>query len=245
VKKDVILLALVAGLLSLPGRLDAREPDPPFPPFSMPPGAGLPYPGGPSAPATGEWDRAPARRSPEQLFRDAIASIGKIVIDPGHGGYDPGIEGEKELTLTLAQKLEALYVGEGVKVVLTRTSNRYVSLTERLETVRREQPDFFLSLHVARDRFTVHGVSSRAAHLESTRIRNRITAGLGQAFGSDKVYDRQLPFYLTREVAVPGIVLEVPSDMNFLDDETRTSLFKILTFSFIDHEGKGRLPTPD
>jgi len=174
------------------------------------------------------------------MLRDAIGAIGKIVIDPGHGGYDPGLEGEKETTLALAQKLEALYLKEGAKVVLTRTSNRYVSLAERLEIIRKESPDFFLSLHVADKRFMVHGVSSRAAHLASTRIRNRLVEGLRRAFGSGKVYDRQLPLFLTREVSVPGIVVEVPSDMDFMNAETRTSLFRIITFAYIDRDERSQ-----
>jgi len=244
VKKGLWLSVFLAGALAVPQGALSRDPEPPYPPISMPPGTELPYPVAPIPPPAPGWDVRPEALSPEQLFREAVAAIGKIVIDPGHGGYDPGLEGEKEMTLSLAQKLESLYTDESVKVVLTRTSNRHVSLADRADVVRTESPAFFLSLHMGKNRFMVHAVSAGRARETSARIRDRIVAGLSRAFGSAKVYDRQLPLYLTQEVTVPGVVLEIPSDMNFSDDEGRTALFKIITLSLTEDDGTGRRSKP-
>ena len=74
-----------------------------------------------------------------------------IVLDPGHGGKDPGNqEGrrqEKEYTLILARELSALLTKAGFKVFLTRTSDTFLDLPERAEIARRRGADLFLCLH--------------------------------------------------------------------------------------------------
>ena len=72
-----------------------------------------------------------------------------VVLDPGHGGYDPGAVAcglkEKDLNLVLALKV-AGKLG-GMKVLLTRERDTYVSLADRVALSRRAEPDLFLSLH--------------------------------------------------------------------------------------------------
>ncbi len=78
-------------------------------------------------------------------------AIRTIVIDPGHGGKDPGNrEGwqqEKKLTLLLAKELGGLLTKAGFNVELTRTRDSFVELPERAEIARRRKADLFLSLH--------------------------------------------------------------------------------------------------
>jgi N-acetylmuramoyl-L-alanine amidase len=80
------------------------------------------------------------------------ASRPLIVIDPGHGGHDPGAGGgkvkEKDLTLALASELrKELLTGGGVRVALTRSDDRYLLLEERSGIARRLKADLFLSIH--------------------------------------------------------------------------------------------------
>lgn len=80
------------------------------------------------------------------------ASRPLVVIDPGHGGHDPGAGTgdlkEKALTLTLARALrEALLKEGGVRVALTRDEDRYLMLAERSDIARRLGADLFLSIH--------------------------------------------------------------------------------------------------
>lgn len=75
-----------------------------------------------------------------------------VVIDPGHGGYDPGAKGqgleEKALVLSLAGALrDALLEQGGVRVALTRDDDSYLLLEERFEIARRLEADLFLSIH--------------------------------------------------------------------------------------------------
>jgi N-acetylmuramoyl-L-alanine amidase len=76
-----------------------------------------------------------------------------VVIDPGHGGRDPGAQirgiSEAQIVLDIALELERLLGMEpNVEVVLTRRANAYVPLEERTAIANRSGADLFLSIHV-------------------------------------------------------------------------------------------------
>ncbi len=86
------------------------------------------------------------------IARQLGLGVSRIVIDPGHGGRDPGVQGrglsEAPLTLDVALRLEKLLMKEpGIEVMLTRRSDVYVPLEERTEIANREGADLFLSIH--------------------------------------------------------------------------------------------------
>ena len=93
---------------------------------------------------------APAR-GPVSLARQLGLGAARIVIDPGHGGHDPGALGEgiseADVVLDVAIRLEALLAAAGVDVVLTRRSDEFIPLDKRTAIARREQADLFLSIH--------------------------------------------------------------------------------------------------
>lgn len=95
------------------------------------------------APATG--------RGLYSLARQLGLGASKIVIDPGHGGRDPGATGpgisEAEVVLDVALRLETLLRDAGFEVVLTRRTDEFVPLEERTAIATREQADLFLSVH--------------------------------------------------------------------------------------------------
>lgn len=78
--------------------------------------------------------------------------IKKIVIDPGHGGSDPGAIGptglkEKDVVLSVSLKLKNLLESRGVSVVMTRTTDVYLTLQERTQISNNSGADYFLSVH--------------------------------------------------------------------------------------------------
>ena len=81
-----------------------------------------------------------------------------IVIDAGHGGEDPGSIGpsgsyEKNVTLGIAKRLESLIGKEkGIKAVMTRTGDYYLSPNKRPQLARKHKADMFVSIHA--DAFT-------------------------------------------------------------------------------------------
>lgn len=88
------------------------------------------------------------------LFLGAIGhgqTFNHVVLDPGHGGKDPGSQGfgqvEKHLSLDLAKRIEKVLVGKGVTVSLTRTADNYVELVDRAEVANKEPKSIFVSLH--------------------------------------------------------------------------------------------------
>ena len=74
-----------------------------------------------------------------------------VVLDPGHGGFDPGAlaEGESEANLVLVFSLElrAALQARGINVEMTRADDSFVALERRMTTARRARADLFLSLH--------------------------------------------------------------------------------------------------
>lgn len=76
-----------------------------------------------------------------------------VVLDPGHGGSNPGAQGavptlrEKHLTLAIATAVAAHLRQQGIDVELTRTSDRTLTLRQRAEIANRLSADLFISIH--------------------------------------------------------------------------------------------------
>ncbi|MCE5301366.1 MAG: N-acetylmuramoyl-L-alanine amidase [Spirochaetia bacterium] len=82
-----------------------------------------------------------------------------IVIDPGHGGRDPGAIGatglqEKDVVLTVAQRVKAYLEGQPVDVVLTRDTDNFVTLKNRAVLANSRKADLFVSIHCNSSRNT-------------------------------------------------------------------------------------------
>ncbi|HUV49577.1 MAG TPA: N-acetylmuramoyl-L-alanine amidase [Anaerolineae bacterium] len=101
-----------------------------------------------------------AMREEEEMLKKLHAEKGlgykvkRVVIDAGHGGFDPGAVGqnglkEKEVTLDLALKLHERLAREGkIKSFLTRTGDYYIPLSARTVTANQFQADLFISIHI-------------------------------------------------------------------------------------------------
>lgn len=97
---------------------------------------------------------APTETIQAQYARTATnLSEATIVIDPGHGGYDPGAVSsddaiyEKNITLSTAYLLANRLQDAGTNVILTRSADDYISLNQRVETAHNHGADLFISLH--------------------------------------------------------------------------------------------------
>ncbi len=113
---------------------------------------------GPTATPTRQ-DRAMA------LSRQLGLGISRVVIDAGHGGYDPGASGrdlrEADVVLDIAQRLARRLPRHGIEVVLTRRGDEYVPLVARTELANRVDADLFLSIHAnASRRAAARGVET-------------------------------------------------------------------------------------
>ncbi|TVY11899.1 N-acetylmuramoyl-L-alanine amidase [Paenibacillus cremeus] len=86
------------------------------------------------------------------LIAPGPASAAKIVVDAGHGGTDSGAIGvnqlqEKEVTLDIAGRLRDLLVQHGYEVAMSRTTDTYVSLSDRVAFTNAQNADLFVSIH--------------------------------------------------------------------------------------------------
>jgi N-acetylmuramoyl-L-alanine amidase len=91
-------------------------------------------------------------RGDYSLSRQLGLGLSRIVIDPGHGGHDPGAQGngidEANLVLDVALRLEALLKTQPTfEVVMTRRTDEFIPLEERTAIANREGADLFLSIH--------------------------------------------------------------------------------------------------
>ncbi|MDH3241842.1 MAG: N-acetylmuramoyl-L-alanine amidase [Alphaproteobacteria bacterium] len=130
-----------------------------------------------------------------------------VVIDPGHGGIDPGATGrvrksvEKHLTLAMARRLEQELLKTGrYKVVLTRRRDVFIRLRGRIARARAAGADLFLSLHAdSLDDHRVRGASvytlsekasdKEAEALAASANKSDLIAGVDLSHNSKQVTD--------------------------------------------------------
>ncbi|HEY6820383.1 MAG TPA: N-acetylmuramoyl-L-alanine amidase [Burkholderiales bacterium] len=131
-------------------------------------------------PVASEAAAAPAAPAPAEAPK--VARLATIVIDPGHGGEDPGARGrhgsrEKDITLTIARRLKSLIdVEPEMRAMLTRDGDFYLPLDVRVEKARKVKADLFVSIHA--DAFirpnargsSVFALSERRATSEAARL---------------------------------------------------------------------------
>lgn len=108
-----------------------------------------------------------------------------VVIDPGHGGADPGAVGhnhrrEKDITLATAKELKSQLEKTGLyEVHLTRSDDRYIKLHKRVEFAREREADLFISIHAdSIDKPSVRGasiytLSNKASDAQTARLAAR------------------------------------------------------------------------
>ena len=109
-------------------------------------------------------------KKPDQtisLARQLGLNVNRIVIDPGHGGKDPGCKShrkyrEKDITLNLAKRLAKRLKKEiGCEVFLTRDKDVFLSLEQRTAIANMKKADLFISLHVnAHKDGRIHGLET-------------------------------------------------------------------------------------
>lgn len=127
------------------------------------------------------------------MARQLGLGVTRIVIDPGHGGHDPGAKGkgltEAEVVLDVALRLEKLLLEvPGTEVVLTRRIDEFVPLQQRTAIANQEGADLFLSIHAnAHQTPGVRGIETYflnfAVNMNAAAVAARENAASGQTMG--------------------------------------------------------------
>jgi N-acetylmuramoyl-L-alanine amidase len=128
------------------------------------------------------------------MARQLGLGVSRIVIDPGHGGHDPGAKGkgvdEAELVLDIALRIEKLFQPvPDTEVILTRRTDEFVALQERTALANREGADLFLSIHAnGSTNEAARGIETYflnfASNLDAASVAARENAASGQAMGA-------------------------------------------------------------
>jgi N-acetylmuramoyl-L-alanine amidase len=174
--------------------------------------------------------------------------VRRVMLDPGHGGKDPGTRGdklrqeEKTVMLALAKQLQAELVRRGYEVALTRTADQTLDLVRRPALAAQWHADVFVSLHanyagtasvrgIETFRLTPRGsVSSygnspnsvtrpgNACDRRNTRLAYEVQKALIGATGAPDRGVRQANFQVLREATCPAVLVEAGFMSNSQDE---------------------------
>ncbi|MEN7548695.1 N-acetylmuramoyl-L-alanine amidase [Rapidithrix thailandica] len=166
----------------------------------------------------------------------------KVVIDPGHGGQDPGkVRGsdnllhEKDINLAIALKL-GHYLEKNIKnikIYYTRKSDIYRSLEKRVDMANKVNADYFISIHCNSN--PNRGIYGTKTHIHSHRLeRSKVLAqqiehefasrGGRKSRGIMSAYDRGYNLYVLQHAKMPGVLVETgfltnPNEEKYLNSK--------------------------
>jgi N-acetylmuramoyl-L-alanine amidase len=138
-----------------------------------------------------------------------------VVIDPGHGGKDPGAIGlggiqEKDIILPISQMLANLLEQQGVQVLMTRTSDYFVGLQGRTDMANRADADLFVSIHansMGKGRSDVNGLE--VYYFGNRRLADTIHRSILASVNIRDRGVRRARFYVLRNSKMPSTLVEV------------------------------------
>ena len=152
-----------------------------------------------------------------------------IMIDPGHGGRDTGALGftgttEKTITLQTAEHLKQQLESYGAKVILTRNSDQYVSLSIRSATSKSSNADAFISLHFnsVPSSIAANGIGSYYYHDKDQSLASNIQSEMVQSTGLRSRGVHFGDFHVIRENNKPAVLLE----LGFISDRNEEQTVK-------------------
>jgi N-acetylmuramoyl-L-alanine amidase len=150
-----------------------------------------------------------------QALRNNSRKTRVVLIDAGHGGYDTGalyggIE-EKEITLKIAKKLNSILSRSGIKTIMTRSNDVFVSLEERVKITQDTKPDFFVSIHcnALESGADIKGIESYYYTTQSQPLTHSIHKKLVSRTQSLNRHVRKARFVVIRETEIPSALFEV------------------------------------
>ncbi|MDX2099193.1 MAG: N-acetylmuramoyl-L-alanine amidase [Leptolyngbyaceae cyanobacterium bins.59] len=139
-----------------------------------------------------------------------------VVIDPGHGGPDPGAIGiaglqEKGIVLDIGNQVTALLQQRGIDVVQTRQDDRDLDLEPRVRMAEQSRATVFVSIHanaISLSRPDVSGLETYH-YGKGERLARLIHSSILQAVGPRDRGVRRARFYVLRRTSMPSVLIEV------------------------------------
>lgn len=139
-----------------------------------------------------------------------------VVIDPGHGGKDPGAIGigglrEKDVVLPISLEISRTLQQQGVRVLMTRSDDRFISLAGRTQIANRARADVFVSIHanaISLSRPDVNGVETYY-HNSGARLAQTVHQSILRNISIGNRGVKRARFYVLRNSSMPAILVEV------------------------------------
>lgn len=139
-----------------------------------------------------------------------------VVIDAGHGGIDPGavrdVIFEKDINLSIALKVKEMLQHKGIKVVMTRSEDKKISLEERVQISNDSNADLFVSIHqnAVEDNVTYGTqVWFEKAKDESGKLAKIMQKSIIESInGKDRGIQSNQSLYVTKNTKVPSVLVE-------------------------------------
>ncbi|MFC7685793.1 N-acetylmuramoyl-L-alanine amidase [Ureibacillus sp. GCM10028918] len=166
-----------------------------------------------------------------------------IAIDPGHGGHDPGAVGnglyEKNLTLGVALHLRDYLNNAGIKVVMTRSTDKFIALEDRVTIAENAGADTFVSLHMnaatssASGTETYYTTSGTASRAESSKALAQFIQGrLVDAIGSKDRGEKTANYKVIYKNPLPSVLVEMgfisnKEEANYINNHQKETAYAI------------------
>ena len=146
----------------------------------------------------------------------STSNIRKIFIDPGHGGTDPGASGnglyEKEVVLSIAKKVRNILISKGFEVELSRSTDQYVSLSDRAAQANAWDADLFVSIHCnSATSSSANGTecyTHPTANASTKSLSKNMSAALASKLGLTNRGHKESNFAVLRLSNMPAILIE-------------------------------------
>ncbi|MBD1912058.1 MULTISPECIES: N-acetylmuramoyl-L-alanine amidase [unclassified Leptolyngbya] len=140
-----------------------------------------------------------------------------VVLDPGHGGYDPGAVGrggleEEDVVLDVGLKVAQILEQQGVRVVMTRQGDTDIDLEPRVQIAENSNANIFVSIHansISLSRPEVNGIETFYASPEGARLGRVIHDSMIQFSGFNDRGLKSARFYVIRNTSMPAVLLEI------------------------------------
>lgn len=142
-----------------------------------------------------------------------------IVLDPGHGGKDPGAVSkgaeEKTVVFNVTKKLKAMLEAKGAIVYLTRSGDTYPELSERVQYARNKNGEMFISIHAnaataaANGTETFHSISNNANGLEDAVLARYINEEIVENANMNDRKVKEADYYVIKNLVMPAVLVEL------------------------------------
>jgi N-acetylmuramoyl-L-alanine amidase len=190
----------------------------------------------------------PISRPAEPISARGVSSQVLVMIDPGHGGKDPGAIGlgglrEVDVILPIAKRVAAILESQGIRTKLTRDSDYFVGLDERVDMSDRANATVFVSIHANSidGRPDVNGLETYYYGQEGGKLagivhRNVLATVTSRGFYLGDRNTRRARFLVLRKSNVPAILVET----GYLTNDAEVARLRRDDYRAVQAEGIAR-----